>query len=82
MSDDDEAVDLAADISESPSDSPSDSLPDSLPDSEFEQVELVAFAVIRIGLALPGIAYILGAFGDSWYLWDLIDANIFEPIIG
>jgi uncharacterized membrane protein len=82
MSDDDEAVDLAADISESPSDSPSDSLPDSLPDSEFEQVELGAFAVIGIGLALPGIAYILGAFGDSWYLWDLIDANIFQPIIG
>ncbi len=70
MSGDDDAADAV--------DAPSDALPD----DKFDQIELYAFAVIGIGLALPGIAYILGAFGDSWYLWDLIDANIFQPIIG
>ncbi len=55
---------------------------EALPDDKFDQIELYAFAVIGIGLALPGIAYFLGMLADSWYLWDLIDANIFQPIIG
>lgn len=55
---------------------------DVLPDDKFDQIELYAFAVIGIGLALPGIAYFLGVLADSWYLWDLIEVNIFQPIIG
>ena len=55
---------------------------DALPDDKFDQIELYAFAVIGIGLALPGIAYFFGMLADSWYLWDLIEANIFQPIIG
>jgi uncharacterized membrane protein len=55
---------------------------DALPDDKFDKIELYAFAVIGIGLALPGIAYFLGMLADSWYLWNLIDANIFQPIIG
>jgi len=70
MSGDDDAADAV--------DAPSDALPD----DKFDQIELYAFAVIGIGLALPGIAYFLGMLADSWYLWDLIDANIFQPIIG
>jgi len=56
--------------------------PRSLPDSEFANHELVAFTVIGLGMALPGIAYLLGFFADVWGLWDIIDLNIVQPIIG
>jgi|GEM_PF-53491 len=94
VSSDEKADNSAASDSSASESSPSDSsasdspasvepaLADSLPDSEFDQLELGAFAIIGIGLALPGIGYLLGIFGNSWYLWDLIDANIFQPIIG
>ncbi len=58
------------------------SFPRSLPNSEFAKHELVAFTIIGLGMALPGIAYLLGLFADVWTLWDLIDLNIVQPIVG
>ena len=49
---------------------------------QFAQYELVAFTIIGIGLALPGIGYLLGFFADAWLIWDIVDANIIQPIIG
>ena len=57
------------------------SFPRSLPDSEFAKHELVAFTIIGLGMALPGIAYLLGLFTDMWVLWDIVDLNIVQPII-
>jgi len=61
---------------------PKVSFPRSLPNSEFAKHELVAFTVIGLGMALPGIAYLLGLFADVWTLWDIIDINIVQPIVG
>jgi len=58
------------------------SFPRSLPNSEFAKYELVAFTIIGLGMALPGIAYLLGLFADVWTLWDIIDLNIVQPIVG
>jgi len=49
---------------------------------QFAQYELVAFTIIGIGLALPGIGYLLGLFADVWFIWDVVDVNIIQPIIG
>lgn len=62
--------------------SPKVSFPRSLPNSEFAKHELVAFTIIGLGMALPGIAYLLGLFADVWTLWDIIDINIVQPIVG
>ncbi len=56
--------------------------PRSLADSKFANHELVAFTIIGLGMALPGIAYLLGVFADVWSLWDIIDLNIVQPIVG
>ena len=58
------------------------SFPRSLPNSEFAKHELVAFIIIGLGMALPGIAYLLGLFADVWALWEIIDLNIVQPIVG
>jgi uncharacterized membrane protein len=58
------------------------SFPRSLPSSEFAKHELVAFIIIGLGMALPGIAYLLGLFADMWSLWEIIDLNIVQPIVG
>lgn len=58
------------------------SFPRPLPDSKFAKHELVAFTIIGLGMALPGISYLLGFFTDVWGLWDIIDINIVQPIIG
>jgi uncharacterized membrane protein len=63
-----------ADIEEPLSKSPSN--------DQFAQYELVAFTIIGIGLALPGIGYLLGFFADTWLIWDIVDSNIVQPIIG
>ena len=62
--------------------SPKVSFPRSLPNSEFAKHELVAFTVIGLGMSLPGIAYLLGLFADVWTLWEIIDLNIVQPIVG
>lgn len=61
--------------------SPKSSFPRSLPDSEFAKHELAAFTIIGLGMALLGIAYLLGLFTDVWGLWDIIDINIVQPIV-
>lgn len=53
-----------------------------LSDSEFATYELIALAVIGIGVALPGIGYLLGHFADFWPIWNIIDLNIVQPIVG
>ena len=50
--------------------------------NQFAQYELVAFTIIGIGLALPGIGYLLGFIADAWFIWDIVDSNIVQPIIG
>ncbi len=61
------------------SDSPSS---DYLPDSEFARYELVSFAIIGIGMALPGVGFLLGQFADYWVIWNSVEANFITPIAG
>jgi len=48
----------------------------------FANYELVAFTIIGIGLSLPGIGYLLGLYADFWFIWDIVDLNFVEPILG
>ena len=49
---------------------------------KFANYELVAFTIIGIGLSLPGIGYLLGLYTDYWFIWDIVDINFVQPIIG
>lgn len=49
---------------------------------EFANYELVAFTIIGLGLSLPGIGYLLGLFADVWFIWDIVDTNFVQPIVG
>ncbi len=53
-----------------------------LNDKQFANYELIAFSIVGLGLALPGIGYLLGHFADYWQIWDLVDVNFIQPIIG
>jgi uncharacterized membrane protein len=53
-----------------------------IPDNEFALYELISMVIIGLGLALPGVGYLLGHFTDYWAIWDIIDVNIVQPIIG
>ena len=49
---------------------------------KFANYELVAFTIIGIGLSLPGIGYLLGLYTDYWFIWEIVDINFVQPIIG